>query len=82
MAERMRQLTAYTSATTKGDTSDEEEQPAPRWRKYLKSDLHGTGATLVLNKVTWPNEVVYTSAGKSTSYQDISVPPFVQNTSL
>ena len=36
-----------------------------------------TGATTVLNKITWLHNVVYTSAGKPTSYQDMSVPQFV-----
>ena len=59
-------------------TSDKEEQPAPRWRRPLKSRLQRTGATTVLNKVTWPYEVVYTSAGKPAADQDISIPLFVQ----
>ena len=58
--------------------SDKEEQPAPRWRKTLKSGLHWTGATRELNKVTGPHEVAYTSAGKPAAYQDISIPFFVQ----
>ena len=79
VAMRMRQVTAYTGTTTEWDTTsdDEEEQPAPRWRRPLKSGLHRTGATTVLNKVTWPYEVVYTSAGKPATYQDISIPLFV-----
>ena len=36
-----------------------------------------TGSTTVLQKITWPHKVVYTSAGKSTSYQDMIVPQFV-----
>ena len=44
VARRIRQVPAYTSATTEGDTSEEEEQLAPRWKKHLKSDLHRTGA--------------------------------------
>ena len=28
-------------------------------------------------KVTWPHKVVFTSAGKPASYQDISIPQFV-----
>ena len=59
-------------------TSDEEEQLAPRWRKHLKSGLHRTGATTVLNKVIWPHEVVYTLADKPPAYQDILIPLFVQ----
>ena len=50
MAEIMRQVTSsYTSATTEADMSDDDEQLAPRRRKHLKSGLHRTGATMVLN---------------------------------
>ena len=58
-------------------TSDEEEQPSPRHRRPLKSGLHQTRATTVINKVTCPHKVVYTSAGKTATYQDISRPLFV-----
>ena len=71
-------VTAYTSATTEEDTSDAGEQPAPRCRKHLKSGHHRTGATTVLNKVIWPHKVLYTSAGKPTTYQNILIPIFVQ----
>ena len=33
---------------------------------------------MVVRKVDWPHHVVYTSAGKPASYQDISIPLFVQ----
>ena len=36
-----------------------------------------TGASTVLNNITWPHEVVYSLAGKPASYQDMSVPQFV-----
>ena len=44
----------------------------------MKSGMHSTRATMVLNKVTWPHEVVYTSVGKPATYEDISIPFFVQ----
>ena len=46
--------------------------------KHLKSGLHRTGDTTVFNKVTWPHEVIYTSSGKLATYQDLSIPIFVQ----
>ena len=62
----MRQLPAYSGATAKeGSTSEEEDQPAPRKGKKIKSGIDRTGATTVISKVTWSHEVVYTSAGKS-----------------
>ena len=75
----MRQLPAFSGATANEElSSDDEYQSAPRRRhKNLKSGMDRTGATTVINKVTWPHEVVYTSDGKSASYQDISVPQFV-----
>ena len=35
-------------------------------------------ASTVIHKVTWPHEVVYTSEEKPASYQDLSIPLFVQ----
>ena len=32
----------------------------------------------VIHKVTWPHEVVYTSEGKPASYQELTIPLFVQ----
>ena len=54
----MSQMTANTGATTEVDTtSDKDEQSAPRWRRPLKSGLLWTGATTILNKVTWSHLV-------------------------
>ena len=50
--------------------------------KQIKSGINQTGATTMLRKVPWPHEVVYTSAGKPASYQDISIPPFVHGNVL
>ena len=43
----------------------------------MKSVMDRTGVTTVIHKVAWTHEVVYTSAGKSASYQDNSIPQFV-----
>ena len=60
-----------------GSTSEDVDQPAPRRkRKHIKSGMDRTGAIPVVNKVTWPHQVVYTSARKPASYQ-IYVPHFV-----
>ena len=79
VAKRMRQLPTLSGTTANEDSSsDDEDQPAPRCRpKNQKSGMHRTGATNVLNKITWPHEVVYTFDGKPASYQDISVLQFV-----
>ena len=42
-----------------------------------KEGMDRTGATTVLNTITWLHEVLYTLDGKPTSYQDMSVPQFV-----
>ena len=79
VAKRLRELPGYHEAMTHKDhTSDKEEQPVPRRKKGLKSGMHRTWATTVVRKVTWPYGVVYFSADKPASYQDISIPPFVQ----
>ena len=75
----MSQVTADTGATTEGDTSDDEEYPPPRWSEHIKSSLHRTWFSMVLNKVIlWPHKVVYTSGGKPNAYQNISKPLFVK----
>ena len=72
---RITELPTYISATSKvNPMSNEEGQPAPRWRKFMKSGMHRTGATAMWNKVTWPHEVVYTLVGKPATYEDISIP--------
>ena len=59
-------------------STDDENELAPRHRrKMLKSGMDSTGATTILKKITWPHEVVYASAGKPASYQDMSVHQFV-----
>ena len=74
----MRQLPSYSGATAvEGSMFEKEDQLAPRRRKQIKSGLNSIGATPVINKVIWPHEIVYTSAGKPASYKDISIPQFV-----
>ena len=64
--------------TEEDSTSEEEDQPAPRRMKQIKSGMDQTEAATVLRKVTWPQEVMYGTARKSASCQDISIPQFVQ----
>ena len=76
----MRQLPTLSETTANEDSfSDDDDQPAHMHRsKNLKSGMdRRTGAITVLNKITWPHEVVYTSDGKPASYPDISVLQFV-----
>ena len=79
VAKRMMELPVLPSTPGGEDLStDDEDKPAPRCRrKMLKSSMDRTGATIILRKITWPHEVVYTSADKPASYQDMSVPQFV-----
>ena len=44
----------------------------------MKSGMHRTRTTIVLNKVTWPHEVVNISIAKPATYGDMSIPLFVQ----
>ena len=62
VAERLRRPMPLNPDTE--DTSDEEEYPPPRWGNNLKSGMQRTGASMVIHKVTWPHEVVYTSGAK------------------
>ena len=59
-------------------TTDNEDEPAPRRRRRnIKSGEDRIGTTTILNKVTSPHEVVYTSAGKPDADQDLRVLQFV-----
>ena len=78
MAEQLRRAIPLNPDTEDGDTSDDEEHPPPGWGKNLKSGMQRTGASTIIHKVTWPHEVVYTSEGKPTSYQELTIPRFVQ----
>ena len=40
--------------------------------------MQRTGASTVIHKVTWLHDVVYTSEGNPASYQDLTMPLFVQ----
>ena len=73
MAKGISQLPSFSGATANKDSSSKDnDQPAPRRRfNHMKSDVDRTGATTMINKV------MYTSAGKPASYQDISAPLFV-----
>ena len=79
VAKRVKYLPTLLGTTANEDSSSVvEDQPSPRQRcKNLKSGMDRTGATIVLNKITWPREVLYTSESKPASYQYISVPQFV-----
>ena len=78
VAKRMRQLPIPPGTPGEEDSSTDEDEPAPMHRqKNLKSGMERTWAPTVLNKITLPHEVVYTSAGKPTSYHDISVTQFI-----
>ena len=57
-------------------SKEEATTPAPR-TKGLKSGKIHTGYTTVLLKITWPHEMVYTSAGQPTVYEKMSVTLFV-----
>ena len=74
----MRQLPTL-PATPRGEVSStaNEDEPAHRVRRRnIKSGMDRTGTTTILKKITWPHEVVYTSVGKSASYQDMTVLQF------
>ena len=72
----MRRVTALNGDTTDRNTSDDEEQPPSKIGDQVRHQKDW--CLYVLHKVTWPNEVVYTSEGKPASFQDLSIPLFVQ----
>ena len=74
----MRQLPALpaTPRDEVSSTDDKDKPPLRHRRRNIKSGMDRTGATTVLKKITWPHEVVYTSAGKPALYQDMTVPQF------
>ena len=44
----------------------------------MKSGMYWTGATTLVRKVIWPYKVLYIAARKSTAYQGIAMPFFIQ----
>ena len=40
--------------------------------------MHWTRATMVVRRVTWLHEVVYSADGKPAAFQDLSIPLFIQ----
>ena len=58
-------------------TSEDEQQITTRHRP-LKSGMNRTGMTMVIKRIMWPYEVVYSLAGKPVAYEDLSVSAFVQ----
>ena len=64
--------------TTDDDAGSEKKltTPAPR-RNGLKSGKTHTADTTLLRKITWPHEVVYTSSGHPTVFEEMSMSLFV-----
>ena len=59
--------------TTDEDSVYDGEQTAPtQKRKGLKSGRLRTMVTMVLKRITWPHEVVYTSADQPAIYEEMS----------
>ena len=56
--------------------SDAVEPPRLRW-KPLKSGKLCMAESMMLKKVTWPHELVYTAMGQPAMYEDPSVTLFV-----
>ena len=61
-----------------GGLNSDEDQPITNKRRPLKSGLNRTGATMIVHNLTWPHEVVYSSAGKPAVCQELAVPTFMQ----
>ena len=78
MVKRMREVPPFTSPTTDEDSMSEEEQPAPCRHEPLKSGMQHMGASMVVKKITWLHEVVYSVDGKPPGYEDLTIPMFVQ----
>ena len=36
-----------------------------------------TGATMVINRITWPHEVLYSASGKPAAYDELTMAAFV-----
>ena len=79
VADSMRRATPSMQDTNDKNPSDDKKHPPPRRGSNLKSGIDRTGASMVIHKVNWLHEVVYTSEGKPASYQDLSIPLFIQH---
>ena len=66
-------------STTDEELNHEEELVEMRSKKrLLKSGKLRTADSMVLHKVTWPNELVYMSAGQPAIYDELSIPLFIR----
>ena len=66
VVQRLQQLPLIEAVISEGSFT-EEEQPAARRHRPLKSGMHHTGATMVLKHLTWPYKVVYSTASQPAS---------------
>ena len=74
VADSMKRATPLNADTNDKNPSDDEKHPPPRRGSNLKSGIDRTGTSMVIHKVTWFHDIVYTSDGKPASYQDLSIP--------
>lgn len=76
--QRLQQLPLGEETTSDEDSASEEEQQTTRGHRPLKLGMNCMGATLVIKRITWPHEVVYSLAGKLVAYENLSVSAFLQ----
>ena len=74
----MKQVPLANEATSHEDSLSKEEQINTRKRRPLKSGMDWKDATMVVNHITWPHEVMYSSAGKPAAYEGFIVSAFVR----
>ena len=68
VAHRLQQLHLSKAVTLDEGSTREEEQQTARRRRPLKSGMHHAGATMVIKRIMWPHEVMYSMAGKLTAF--------------
>ena len=77
VAKKLRQLPIITEpATDKESFTDEDQLDACYWRP-LKLAMHCTRASIVVRRITWLHEVVYSVGLKPAANEHLSIPMFV-----
>ena len=80
VAKRLWKTPIFTISTIESDLKSDNEVRGPcrKWM-MLKSGKIFWADLMVLKKVTWPHDLVYTAEGKPVQYENLSVSLFVSH---
>ena len=79
VAHMMQQAPALDIDSTEKESVIEKETTHRPRKKQLQSGKLRSADTIIVHKVTWPHELVYTVSGQPAVYDEISIPLFVSS---